>query len=300
MLIRMKGILISMIVSIVFSFPSLACEKDETYQAALSAWVKFKLEEALTLCNEVISRNPDCPNAYSLRGSIYSEKEQYAVALDDFNKSLTLDPEYEPSLSGRALVYYYLARYRKSINDYTHALYLKNDPLLFYGRGRAHRGNGENLKAWIDFSIAHFLEPENPRYVDSRHAVESAALREDRRNRREPSYESKIKRHHAYKSYESGDTIQAIELWEEILTNGGLINDVNYTLDEICRLYSQHDVLNRAEPFFITAIVYTEKFLPERRSELARLFKQYAEYLTEIGRDTDATKIRKNLHFDDR
>src|SRR5687767_2891975 len=48
----------------------------------------------LTSLTEVVTRNPDDPQAYNMRGSVYGQSGQFKEALDDFNKAISLDPKY--------------------------------------------------------------------------------------------------------------------------------------------------------------------------------------------------------------
>ena len=77
--------------------------------------------------------------------------------------------------------------------DYTYALYLPNEAFLFWNRGRVHRANKDYLEAWVDFSAAHFLEPENRRYLSSRDEVQPMALKQESRSKNPPGYGSKMK-----------------------------------------------------------------------------------------------------------
>lgn len=285
----MKFIL-AIFMSLILSCPALACKDDKNYQAALKAWVEHELEKALTLCNEVISEKPDCANAYSLRGSILSEKGEYTEALNDFNKSLKLNPSYVPSYVGRAEVYHHLGQNQKAISDYTHAIYLNHDAYTFYARGQEHKANKEYLKAYIDFSVARFLEPQNIRYLSAQEELMPMALRQDGQNRKRPDYDSKTIRYRAYEYYHSGEIEKAILLWEDILTNGSFINDFDQTLREICRIYAEDCNLDRAETFFMISILYVETFMQDKTEQTSQLYNHYSKYLSQLGKDGNVKK----------
>src|SRR5262245_4596796 len=44
--------------------------------------------------SEVVTRNPSDPQAFNMRGSVYGQGGRYNEALADFNKAISLDPNY--------------------------------------------------------------------------------------------------------------------------------------------------------------------------------------------------------------
>jgi tetratricopeptide (TPR) repeat protein len=45
---------------------------------------------------EVVQRNPSDPQAYNMRGSVLGLAGRHEEALSDFNKAVSLDPQYMP------------------------------------------------------------------------------------------------------------------------------------------------------------------------------------------------------------
>ena len=52
----------------------------------------------LTSLGEVITKHPDDPQAYNMRGTVYGEAGRNEQALADFNKAIGLDPQLRTGL----------------------------------------------------------------------------------------------------------------------------------------------------------------------------------------------------------
>jgi tetratricopeptide (TPR) repeat protein len=53
----------------------------------------------------VVQNNPNDPQAYNMRGSVYGQSGRNDEALADFNKAVSLDPNYGQAYSNRGLIY---------------------------------------------------------------------------------------------------------------------------------------------------------------------------------------------------
>ena len=52
-----------------------------------------------------MEKHPDDPQAYNMRGSVFAENGRNEQALADFNKAISLDPNYAQAYANRALLY---------------------------------------------------------------------------------------------------------------------------------------------------------------------------------------------------
>jgi tetratricopeptide (TPR) repeat protein len=56
--------------------------------------------------NKAISLKPDYAYAYNNRGVVYGQLSQYQRAIEDFNEAIRLKPDYADAYNNRALVYF--------------------------------------------------------------------------------------------------------------------------------------------------------------------------------------------------
>src|SRR5687768_2448801 len=53
--------------------------------------------------SDVIRRNPNDPQAFNMRGSVYGRAARYQEALEDFNQAIRIDPKYAQAYANRGL-----------------------------------------------------------------------------------------------------------------------------------------------------------------------------------------------------
>jgi tetratricopeptide (TPR) repeat protein len=51
---------------------------------------------------DVVQRNPNDPQAYNMRGSVFGRAGRYQEALDDFNQAIKIDPKYTQAYANRS------------------------------------------------------------------------------------------------------------------------------------------------------------------------------------------------------
>src|SRR6187397_3713112 len=73
---------------------------------------------------EVVQRNPNDPQAYNMRGSVYGQAGRNDEALADFNKAISLDPNYAQAYANRGLIQRKTGKLDLALADYNKAVAL--------------------------------------------------------------------------------------------------------------------------------------------------------------------------------
>lgn len=112
-----------------------------------------------------IKINPNDSKVYWSRGIIYYNQNYAILAIDDYNKSLELNPDDETTYYCRALAKSKLGDYKSAIQDFTKAN-TSNLPEQFktevlMNRGIAKSQVGDNWGAISDFNISIEIDPNN-------------------------------------------------------------------------------------------------------------------------------------------
>jgi tetratricopeptide (TPR) repeat protein len=98
--------------------------------------------------------------AVTRRGNVRIQAGEYALAIDDFNKALQLDPKSAEAYHGRGLAYSQLGELDRAIADLSEAIQLNpNDFRAFYNRGLMYSRKGDYDPALADLSEAIRLNP---------------------------------------------------------------------------------------------------------------------------------------------
>jgi regulator of sirC expression with transglutaminase-like and TPR domain len=120
-------------------------------------------KDSLTLWNTELKLYPnDVPKAYYNRARVYQKSGNYKQALDDFTKSIELNPYYPSGYIARGLLYGTLGKYQQAIQDFDKAISINPyDSELYYNRGLSHKLLGKYQKATHDFDKAIQLNPQN-------------------------------------------------------------------------------------------------------------------------------------------
>jgi tetratricopeptide (TPR) repeat protein len=120
--------------------------------------------DGVLLWSGVITRYPDCFNAYDHRGYAFAERGNFKAAIEDYNQALRLKPRYMAAYHNRALAYSQIGEDQKALADFENVFTL--NPLYvngYFNRGIYFAQRGENEKAIADYSRA--LELTNGQYI---------------------------------------------------------------------------------------------------------------------------------------
>ena len=108
------------------------------------------------------SSNPNDPQAYNMRGSVFGKGGRYDEALADFNKAISIDPNYAQAYANRGLVYRETGKLTLALADYNKALSIDpNYADAYLGRGMVYREENKPIPALQDFNKAIAIRPDN-------------------------------------------------------------------------------------------------------------------------------------------
>ena len=164
-------------------FSGLVCQKKEAYPKAVEHYTKainlnprlvdaysnrgtaYSNEGVYDLAikdyNKAIELDPNDPEIYLNRGLAQAGKGAYNLAIEDYNKAVELDPGYVEVYISRGLAQIGKDAYALAIKDYNKGIELKPDhPVIYFNRGVAHLRQGEYELAIQDFDKAIELSPD--------------------------------------------------------------------------------------------------------------------------------------------
>jgi len=112
------------------------------------------LVAALAYINEAISEDSNNYFSYAVRGNIYLLQKEYYLALDDFFRILSANPDDFSSLLARAKCWYYLKNYEAALKDLDEIIGLEPfDGDVYLWRSKVKKVLGDNIGAEADLKI---------------------------------------------------------------------------------------------------------------------------------------------------
>jgi tetratricopeptide (TPR) repeat protein len=124
-----------------------------------------KYDEAIDDYNQTIQVEPNYAAAYNNRGRSYYAKGDYDMAIADFNQAIALDPNYADAYNNRGRAYYAKADMDRALADYNQAITL--DPefsLAYHGRAYVYLAKKDYDTALTNATRAVRLFPREPVY----------------------------------------------------------------------------------------------------------------------------------------
>ena len=108
---------------------------------------------------------------YCNRGKKHIEKEQYDLAIAEFNSAIIINPKLFEAFFWRGVTYYNKGNYEKAIRDFNKTIKIKPKYIYAYlNRGNTYNDKGEHEKAITDYTKVIEI---NPRYA---HAYNSRGM----------------------------------------------------------------------------------------------------------------------------
>ena len=119
-------ILVIISLGLISAITGFAQNSDELMERAKTLIEKKDFNAAIQILNDVIKTNPNNGNAYQLRGNAYINLENFQAAYIDFTKALEINPNYILYLR-RGGVSHRLGDFEAEIDDYQAAVDLTPD-----------------------------------------------------------------------------------------------------------------------------------------------------------------------------
>ncbi len=113
------------------------------------------LKKAMDEFNKAIKLDPQYEDAYCVRGVVYDHLKQERNALADFERAIVINPEDGWPYRNRAISYYNTGQYSKAMMDANKAIIRKTvDNQIYNTRGRAYEAQGKYRQAIEDYTKA--------------------------------------------------------------------------------------------------------------------------------------------------
>jgi tetratricopeptide (TPR) repeat protein len=136
-------------------------DPDRLLELGWSAIDTADYEKAFTLSSVVLESDPDCAEAYNLRGNVLAVLGHHGKAIEAFDKAVELKPDYAEAYYFRGLSHQEMKAYKEATFDYTRAIRTGFDAAEVYNaRGASHAHCGNYQPAIRDFSTAIKLKPD--------------------------------------------------------------------------------------------------------------------------------------------
>ncbi|MCS1410547.1 MAG: Lipoprotein NlpI [Verrucomicrobia subdivision 3 bacterium] len=98
---------------------------ENLYKRMISAYNAGKIDEALKLADEAISKNEEDPKLFLARGYIHQYERRHQKAIADFSKAIELKPNSVAALQRRGEEYLKIAKFRESVADFERVIELQ-------------------------------------------------------------------------------------------------------------------------------------------------------------------------------
>ncbi|MGN6186069.1 MAG: tetratricopeptide repeat protein [Thermoanaerobaculia bacterium] len=132
------------------------CVAGVDYEVSLAALRgDSNLDAAVKQANECVTRHPSVVRAWSRRGQLREQLNDWNGAIADFTKAIELAPNDASGYADRGWAYGAKEEFTAALADYDKALALEPNSMMAYiGRGDLHRMQGHADRAFADYQSA--------------------------------------------------------------------------------------------------------------------------------------------------
>jgi tetratricopeptide (TPR) repeat protein len=156
---KAANVAIALAVGMCLATLAVACwgpsEAEKHFVRGMDLRSEGRSEEAIDEFNKGIQADPDFDSNYTALGLVYVDLAEYERAIDYLDTAIELDPDDKASYNSRGGAYYYLENYEKAMDDLEKALEL--DPTYswaYYNRGSVYAELGDDDQAIADYEKA--------------------------------------------------------------------------------------------------------------------------------------------------
>jgi len=115
----------------------------------------------ITVWSDVLTSNPGDPGLYNSRGQAYLAAGEPQLALRDFEKAISLKPDYKHALTDRGLAHFALQQLDSAVIDFSEAIGTDSTfSLAFYDRANTYARQMKYPLAINDYATAIRLKPD--------------------------------------------------------------------------------------------------------------------------------------------
>lgn len=113
-------------------------EKWTLYSEASDALHNGNYQKSISICNDILEKDPKDEVAYNNRGLVKLELESYEEAVEDFNKSIEIDSDNAQAFSNRGIAKVNLGQIEEGIQDQTRSIEVEPENIdSFHNRAEA-------------------------------------------------------------------------------------------------------------------------------------------------------------------
>jgi tetratricopeptide (TPR) repeat protein len=135
---------------------------EQEFQAGMKAMGPGKYPDAIAHFTKALSISGQLPNAYLQRGNAYRTLGDMDAALADYQAAVDMSPGLAAAHNGIAIVYVERHDTRHALEEFNKSISLQPTVEAFYQRGQILEAQGEHEKAIADYDRAIAEEPDAP------------------------------------------------------------------------------------------------------------------------------------------
>lgn len=125
--------------------------------------VEGRIDEAITMLEDILEDNPDSDIAHFVLGNAYLYQNQYTKAITSYTQAVTLNEDNKAALYNRGLAYFLDGQYDKALGDFDRCIELDSDDAaayLFRGLVHADMGHDDQAVSDIEQALSVGLNPD--------------------------------------------------------------------------------------------------------------------------------------------